>query len=243
MDIRQITWTNAENLAFGWVKDDVTGHDRFHLERVRRVALALAQSVGADPVIVAWAALFHDALDSKSIQAGQERDARVKQMEALMADAGLTTQQKASIWNIIRGQSFSHSLPAQPGLGNHHLPADPAPEGQKSNRGSEPPSLEFQVVQDADRLDALGAIGIARCLAYGANKGQPIHHPEWQPRQHLTQAEYRNGKQSSINHFYEKLLLLKDRMNTPLAKAMAEKRHARMESFLRDFNQEWSGEA
>lgn len=219
------SWIEAEELAFGWVAQDVTGHDRFHLERVRSMAIRLAKSVGADLTIVEWAALFHDALDSKLVDATGDRK---NQINALMSKHGLSPFQIHSIWEIIEGQSFSKSLPS------------PANSNTQLETGR--PSLEFQAVQDADRLDAIGAIGMARCFAYGAKHEQPIHHPEWKPRGQLSIQEYRQGKQSSLNHFYEKLLLLRDRMHTPMARLIAEKRQARMESFLKDFLLEWAGE-
>jgi uncharacterized protein len=100
-------------------------------------------------------------------------------------------------------------------------------------------SIEFQVVQDADRLDALGAMGIARCFAYGGSVNQPLYDPEIPERQTMTSQEYRSGKSSSLNHFAEKLLLLKDRMNTATAKVWAEERHAYLEKFRAQFLREW----
>jgi uncharacterized protein len=102
-------------------------------------------------------------------------------------------------------------------------------------------SLEGQCVQDADRLDALGAIGVARTFAYGGHKGQPLHDPEAQPELHASFDAYKRGGGSSINHFYEKLLLLKDRMNTSAGKRLAAERHAFMERYLEQFHAEWAG--
>jgi uncharacterized protein len=103
-------------------------------------------------------------------------------------------------------------------------------------------TIEGKVVQDADRIDALGAIGVARTFAYGGHKGQPMHDPELAPQQHDTVESYRTSKGTSINHFHEKLLLLKDLMNTEPARKMAEQRHQYMVEFLNQFDKEWRGE-
>jgi len=113
------------------------------------------------------------------------------------------------------------------------------------NAGANPPmrTLEGKVVQDADRLDAIGAIAIARTFLYAGWKGDPIHDPQVPPRDSMTPAEYRQGKSTAINHFHEKLLRLKDRINTPSARRIAEDRHRYMEQYVERFYQEWEGEA
>jgi uncharacterized protein len=114
--------------------------------------------------------------------------------------------------------------------------------GKELDGSSAPKSPELQAVQDADRLDAIGALGIARTFAYGGSRGQPMHDPELPPRQGLDQAAYRGGKSTSVNHFYEKLFLLKDRLNTRAGKAIAEERHRFMREYLDRFLAEWDGE-
>ncbi|HWQ09043.1 MAG TPA: hypothetical protein VN436_08050, partial [Holophaga sp.] len=103
-------------------------------------------------------------------------------------------------------------------------------------------TLEGRIVQDADRLDAIGAVGVARTFAYGGHRGRAMHDPEAAPQLHATFEQYRKAEGTSINHFHEKLLLLKDRMNTPTARWMAEERHAYMERFLEQFQREWEGQ-
>lgn len=112
----------------------------------------------------------------------------------------------------------------------------------KGGGGQPMVSLEGKIVQDADRLDAIGAIGIARCMAYSGSKGRLIHDPTKQPRERLTPDEYRNGQDTAIMHFYEKLLKLKDLMNTDFGRKMAEQRHQYLENFLREFYAEWDGQ-
>jgi uncharacterized protein len=209
--------TAAENFAYALVAGDSGGHDRFHLDRVRHMALRLADSVGANPFVVAMAALLHDATDSKLIP---DPDAGLAALKKLLASLPLSNLECDEIIAIVTGQSFSVTLNS---------------ESQKQV------SLAYQVVQDADRLDALGAVGIARCFAYGGRKGQPLHDPALKPRDNLSLREYREGLQSSLNHFYEKLFRLRDKLVTPEARAIADQRHAFMETFVVQFLQEWDG--
>ncbi len=209
----------AETFAFALVEGDSSGHDRFHLDRVRRMALHLAEAVGANALIVEVAALLHDATDAKLMGDPGEAMSRLRQILATMPLEGDEAHQ---ILQIVTGQSFSASLSG-------------------AIAGDGPTPLAFQVVQDADRLDAIGAIGIARCFAYGGRKGQPMHNPDLMPREGLTLSQYREGKQSSLNHFYEKLFKLKDKLHTPAARAIAENRHAVMAAFVTEFLAEWEG--
>ncbi|MFD2445768.1 HD domain-containing protein [Bacillus sp. CGMCC 1.16607] len=197
--------------------NDSTGHDWFHVDRVRNNALHIyEQEQKGDRFIIEMAALLHDISDEKLNESKEEGQQILQSLlEGLQLPNEITTRVK----EIIDSISFSG--------------------GEKK----ELTSWEAKIVQDADRLDAIGAIGIARTFAYGGKKGQPLYHPDFEVRENMSIEEYRNGKSSSIHHFYEKLLLLKDRLNTESAKSIAEKRHAYMEEFLSQFYQEWNGQA
>jgi uncharacterized protein len=197
--------------------EDSTGHDWYHVDRVRRNALLIAERERqGDLFIIEMAALLHDIPDEKlnsSVHEGQDKLSNFIEGTPLSADLTL------KIIEVINSISFR---------GGEKKPLS---------------SIEAKIVQDADRLDALGAIGIARTFAFGGKKGQPIYHPDLTVREKMTIEEYRQGKSSSIHHFYEKLLLLKDLLNTDTAKMMAEERHRYMEEFLLQFYQEWNGQA
>lgn len=206
---------------------DSAGHDWWHIERVRRVALTIAREEGGDLFLVELAALLHDVADWK-FAGGDEKagPAAVRQwLESLIPPLPLgegSGEDAAIIDHVCRiiGQlSFKGAGVA--------TPMD---------------SLEGACVQDADRLEALGAIGIARTFAYGGWKGQPMHDPDLPPQMHGTFTEYKQNKGTTINHFYEKLLLLKDRMNTAAGKRLAAARHEYMEQYLQQFFAEWNGE-
>lgn len=206
----------AETFVQKQLGEDVTGHDWFHVERVRRNALLICEqeSIG-DPFIVEMAALLHDIPDEKlneTIEIGQEK------LDSFMQTLRLSFEQMRHINEIIRTISF------------------------KGGNGEELASIEAKIVQDADRLDAIGAIGIARAFAYGGKKGQPIYDPNIEIRKEMSLEEYRNGKSSSIHHFYEKLLKLTDMLNTETAKSLAASRQRFMESFLTEFYKEWNGQ-
>lgn len=195
---------------------DTTGHDWHHVNRVRNNALYIAGKEGdANKDIIEMAALLHDIPDEKlnaSAEAGREK------LDGFMDSLGLKEAIKQKINDIVYSISF------------------------KGGQNSGLPSIEAEIVQDADRLDAIGAIGIARAFAFGGKKGQPIYEPEFAVREQMTLEEYRNGKSSSINHFYEKLLKLKDLMNTETGRRMAEDRQQFMEAFLKQFYREWDSE-
>ncbi len=194
---------------------DGTGHDWWHVYRVWKMARRIGHAEQADPLIVELAALLHDIADWK-LQDGDSSvgPARAKEwLDSLGLDTSIVDQ----VCQIIANISFKGAAVEQPLL-----------------------SLEGKVVQDADRLDALGAIGIARAFAYGGAKGQAIYNPAVQPTEHRTAESYLKGG-TSVNHFYEKLLLLKDRMNTATGRAMAEERHRFMEEYLWRFYDEWEG--
>ena len=192
------------------------GHDWFHIERVWRTSIHIAQKESVDLLVVELGALLHDIADSKFHNGDEEIGPRVarKFMESLALDESIIEH----VENIIKHISFKG--------GNHA-------QGFKSS--------ELDVVQDADRLDALGAIGIARTFNYGGHKGHALYDPAIEPQLNMTKEEYKNSTAPTINHFYEKLLLLKDRMNTSTGKQMAEARHQYMEDFLQQFYAEWEG--
>ena len=195
--------------------DDGSGHDWWHVHRVWNTAKHLADAEGADRTIVEIAALLHDVADWKLNKDESQGLNTIR--ELLTGDLPPDTIDR--ICDIISRVSF---------------------KGAGVDTPTE--SLEGQVVQDADRLDALGAVGIARTFAYGGNRGRLIHHPDHPPQMHDSFEAYKKNKGPSTNHFYEKLLLLKDRMNTNTAKKMAEQRHRFMEQYLEHFFKEWNGE-
>jgi uncharacterized protein len=215
MDEREIVRRTAEHVR-GLLAGEGTGHDWFHVERVCKTALAIGREEGADLFLIELAALLHDVADWKFSGGDHEAGPRAARswLESLGADARVI----AAVCEIIAGLSFKGAGVATP-----------------------MPSLAGQCVQDADRLDALGAIGIARTFAYGGHKGQPLHDPAARPVLHDSFAAYQRGGGSSLNHFYEKLLLLKDRMNTAAGRRLAGERHQFMEQYLAQFLAEWEG--
>lgn len=194
---------------------EATGHDWFHVERVRRMALRIAREEGADPVVVELAALLHDLDDWKRT-----------------GDAG-------GICPQARAYLASQAVPSA--LGEHVCRIIQ----ELSYKGAEVPtpmsSLEGGCVQDADRLDALGAIGIARAFAYGGHHGRILYDPDQPPERHATFEAYQRSRGPTLNHFYEKLLLLADRMQTVTGRRLARQRHRFLEQFLEQFLAEWEG--
>ncbi|MEU8341302.1 uncharacterized protein SAMN05443665_101045 [Actinomadura meyerae] len=193
---------------------DSSGHDWWHVARVRRLALELAREERADPYVVELAALLHDISDYK-LNGGDLAKGPRTAFEWLVG-LGEPESLARDVSGIIAAMSFK-------GAGT----------------ASEMATIEGKVVQDADRLDALGAIGVARAFAYGGHKGEPMHVPGLSPYLHTSLDDYLNRQGSTINHFYEKLLLLKDRMNTEGGRRLAERRHRVLERFLDDFLSEW----
>ncbi len=191
------------------------GHDMWHIERVCRTAVLLARKEGANINIVALAALLHDIADAKFHQGDEEKGPALAMVFLTQnkVDEALT----AEIVYIVRYLSFKTSIGFSPVK-----------------------SIEFQVVQDADRLDAIGAIGIARAFSYGGFKGRPFYDPDVVPEKFSNPEAYKNSQAPTINHFYEKLLLLKDIMNTTTAKEIAQERHDFMLQFLDQFFEEWA---
>lgn len=195
-----------------------SGHDWWHIVRVWNTAKKIGQEEGADMFIVELAALLHDIADWKFHDGDDTVGPRIAG-EVLIehkVEEGVIQQ----VQEIISTMSFKGA-------------------GVKS----EMRTLEGKAVQDADRLDAIGAIGIARTFAYGGHKNRVMYNPEEKPVLHQTKEAYIKSSGPTINHFYEKLLLLKDRMNTQTAKNIAEERHTFMEEYLNKFFQEWEGMA
>ena len=196
--------------------NDCSGHDCHHTMRVYRLTVQIAKQENADMLIVQLAALLHDVDDAKL---SPETYATKKNAIDFMESNGADNKMIEIVCKIIAEVSF---------VGIDSVV---------------PSTIEGKCVQDADRLDAMGAIGIARTFAYGGSKGRKIYDPEIKPLVNMSKEEYRQNQNStSINHFYEKLLLLKDMMNTETAKRMAEHRQAVMEAYLEEFMTEWEGE-
>ncbi|HEY9787764.1 MAG TPA: HD domain-containing protein [Candidatus Obscuribacterales bacterium] len=195
---------------------DATGHDWWHIHRVRMMAGRLAEEEKVDVFVVELAALLHDIQDWKFH--GGDITACSKEARRWLESQAVDEEIIAQVSHIIDNLSYK-------GAGVHNVPS----------------SLEGMIVQDADRLDAIGAIGIARTFAYGGRFERPLYDPDSKPTLHNSFEEYKKAKGSTINHFYEKLLLLKERMNTPSARRIAEERHAFVERFLEQFFAEWNG--
>ena len=203
-----------------FVKDELrnaeSGHDWFHIERVWKTAKAIALEEGVDMEVVEFAALLHDIADAK-FHNGDEEIGPQRAGDFLRSLA-LGDPLIMHVQEIIRNMSFKNSL------------------GEVKFT-----SPEMLVVQDADRLDAIGAIGIARAFTYGGYKNRVLYDPEIEPQVNQSKEAYKNTNAPTINHFYEKLLLLKDKMNTQTGKRLALARHQFMESYLNHFYGEWNG--
>lgn len=216
MDKREITEKTTQHVR-GVLSGEGSGHDWFHIERVTRMALRLAQEERADLHVTELAALLHDIADWKF--AGGDHLAGSRAARQWLHSLKVEVATIDHVCEIIDGLSFKGA-------------------GVKTPMRT----LEGQCVQDADRLEAIGAIGVARAFAYGGHKGQPMHDPEKPPQSHATFEAYKKNDGTTINHFYEKLLLLKDRMNTASGKRLAAARHAYLVQFLEQFLAEWQGE-
>ncbi len=192
------------------------GHDWWHVYRVWKAAKHIAQFEDVDMFIVELGALLHDIADSK-FHDGNEEIGPKKAREFLLLE-GLSDEIISHVQNIINNISF---------------------KGGKLQQKFKSPELD--VIQDADRLDALGAIGIARAFNYGGHKGRTIYNPEITPDLNMSKEQYKKGDAPTLNHFYEKLLLLKDRMNTNTGKKLANERHEFILAYLVQFYKEWDG--
>jgi len=193
------------------------GHDWFHVERVYKNAVLISKTEEVNSVVVALGALLHDIADSK-FNKGDETIGPKKARDFLVSQH-VSEETINHVIKIIENISFKG--------------------GNKKQKFF---SKELEVLQDADRLDAIGAIGIARCFNYGGFKNRKLYDPETRPNLNMSPAEYKASTAPTINHFYEKLLLLKDKMNTQTGKQIAQNRHDYMEGFLEQFYGEWEGE-
>lgn len=193
------------------------GHDWFHIERVVRLAERIAQEEAVDTYVVMLSALLHDVADAKFH--GGDEDIGPKTAEDFLKSLKVEPTVIERVAFVVRYVSFK---------GGHNKPPYCTPE--------------LDIVQDADRLDALGAVGIARCFNYGGFKNRPLYDPSIPPDLQMDKETYKKGASPSLNHFYEKLLLLKDQMNTKTGRILAEERHRFLEIYIDRFLKEWRGE-
>tara|TARA_B110000503_G_scaffold109555_1_gene163938 strand:+ start:138 stop:797 length:660 start_codon:yes stop_codon:yes gene_type:complete len=205
-----------------FVKDELKnaegGHDWFHIERVYKNSILISKDEKVDTFVVSLGALLHDIADPKFHNGDETIGPKIA--SDFLEKQEVNTETITHVINIIKFISFKNSL---------------------SETGKKFTSKELEVVQDADRLDAIGAIGIARCFNYGGFKDRALYNPEIAPNLNMNKAAYKNSTAPTINHFYEKLLLLKDKMNTVTGKKIANNRHQFMEIYLQQFYDEWNG--
>lgn len=201
------------------LRDAEGGHDWFHIQRVFRNTLLIAKEENVDVLVVSLGALLHDVADAK-FHGGDEKIGPRKAAEFL-STLDIPEKTARHVVKIVRHCSYKNSL-------------GPSNKKRFSSR-------ELQVVQDADRLDAMGAIGIARAFNYGGFKNRPLYDPDIPPQPKMSKAAYKKSNGPTINHFYEKLLLLKDTMQTEAGKKLAEDRHSFMMEYLEQFYREWNG--
>jgi uncharacterized protein len=207
--------TEVECLVKSKFTDQEGSHDWFHIDRVRKNALFIQQHEGGDPLLIELAALLHDYSDHK--YNGGDFEIGAQEVYQLLCNLGASEELARKVADIVSVVSYK-------GAGVH----------------DQSTSLEGRIVRDADRLDAIGAIGIARAFSYGGSKQRALYDPNVAPTLHQTKEAYQQDNGHTINHFYEKLLLLKERMETPTAQNMAQVRHAFMETFLAQFMSEWN---
>lgn len=210
------------NKTINFVKETLAnaegGHDWFHIERVYKNALLIAKNENVDVLVVQLAALLHDIADSKFHDGDETVGPKIARN--FLCKHNVDSKVIEHVIQIIENISF-----------------------KGGNEVQQFKSAELDVVQDADRLDAIGAVGIARCFNYGGFKNRALYNPDIKPNLNMSKAEYKASNAPTINHFYEKLLLLKDKMNTKTGKKIAAKRHAFMELFLVQFFNEWEGKS
>ena len=212
--------TDLINKTITFVKEKLndaeSGHDWFHIERVYKNALLIAKNTGCDLTIVQLGALLHDIADSKFYNGDETIGPKTARL--FLENEKVSEDIIKHVVNIIENISYKG--------------------GNFEKKFS---SIELDIVQDADRLDAIGAIGVARAFNYGGFKNRALYDPEINPMTNMTKEEYKKNNAPTINHFYEKLLLLKDKMNTETGKQIADERHHFMENFLAQFYAEWEG--
>ena len=199
------------------LKDAEAGHDWFHMQRVYKNALLISDGEQCDLEVVKLGALLHDIADSKFHDGDESVGPKVAR--EFLESQNASEEIIVHVVNIIENISF-----------------------KGGNFEKKFTSKELEIVQDADRLDALGATGIARTFNYGGFKNRPLYNPDIAPNLNMSKEEYKNSESPTLNHFYEKLLLLKDKMNTETGKKIAQERHQFMELFLSQFYAEWDGE-
>ena len=213
--------TTIINRTITFVKKELSdaegGHDWFHIERVYKNALLISETEEVDSLVVSLGALLHDIADSKFHQG--DETIGPKKARAFLNSENVPEEIINHVIQIIENISF-----------------------KGGNKKQSFFSDELSVVQDADRLDAIGAIGIARCFNYGGYKNRKLYDPEIKPNLQMSPEEYKASTAPTVNHFYEKLLLLKDKMNTVTGKQIAENRHLFMIGYLNPFLGEWKGE-
>ena len=200
----------ANAFAKAFFENNSDGHDYYHTLRVYRMAIKIAAREPCDKELVGLSALLHDVDDRKLVGADAPPHANATVFLSRQGYCRIP-----EVCHIIEQISF------------------------RGTGSTVPDSIEGKIVQDADRLDALGAVGIGRCFAYGGSKGRPMHDPALPARSNMTAEEYYQNTGTAINHFYEKLLKLKEKLNTQTAREIADHRHAYMEDFLQEFLVEW----
>ena len=200
------------------LKNTEGGHDWFHIERVFKNALLISKDEKVDTFVISLAALLHDIADPKFYNGDETIGPRIA--SEFLTNQNVSKEIIQHVVNIIQHISYKNSFDKE----------------MKTFT-----SKELEVVQDADRLDAIGAIGISRCFNYGGFKNRALYDPEIIPDLNMTKEQYKNSDAPTLNHFYEKLLLLKDQMNTASGKKIAAERHQYMEEFLKQFYDEWDG--
>lgn len=209
---KETVLSHAKQFVQHELGSDASGHDWWHIHRVTNNARTIAHKEGANVFVCELAALLHDIADEKL---NKTEESGLIKVETWLQREEVDTQVISQVMEIISTMSF------------------------KGGNNKAMTTLEGEVVQDADRLDAIGAVGIARTFAYSGAKGQLMHDPNLPPRESMTKEEYRNGKSTAINHFYEKLFKLESLMNTKTGREIARERHAFMEQFVEQFFDEW----
>ncbi len=212
--MHQLVIEQTKNFVKKTLAEAEAGHDYWHILRVLKTAEKISEQEGGNKLVVILSALLHDIADAKFHNGDESLGPKI-------------------------AADFLFSLSLQPDIINHVVKIIENISFKNTFSGANFDSLELQIVQDADRLDAIGAIGIARAFIYGGYKNNPIYDPDLPPNLFMDKATYKKGNTSTINHFYEKLLKLKEMMNTSTGRSLAEQRHQFMLDFLSQFYREW----